>query len=236
MSFAPKTSADRIILALDVADVETARAFVARTESVIGFYKVGMHLQFAGGLDFARELVDAGKRVFLDVKLLDIDNTVEKGVAAIAAMGVTFATIHAYPKAMRAAVKGRGDRPLGLLGVTVLTSMDDADLLDAGYDATAPDLVVRRALDAEAAGMTGIVCSPLEVAALRRTLSPGALLVTPGIRPAGAAKGDQRRVMTPAEAVRAGADYLVIGRPIVDAPDPEAAAHAIAAEIESAGQ
>lgn len=230
----PQSAAERIILPLDVADVARARALVDQTRDIISFYKVGMQLQFAGGLEFARDLVAEGHRVFLDVKLLDIDNTVEKGVENIAKMGVTFATIHAYPKAMRAAVKGRGDLPLGLLGVTVLTSMDDGDLTDAGYGIAAADLVERRAVDAEAAGMTGVVCSAQEVVALRKVLRPETLLVTPGIRPAGADVGDQRRVMTPGDAIRAGSDYLVIGRPINAAPDPAAAASVIAAEIEVA--
>lgn len=227
-------AAERIILPLDVPDVASARTLVDRTRDIISFYKVGMQLQFAGGLDFARDLVEEGHRVFLDVKLLDIDNTVEKGVENIAKMGVTFATIHAYPKAMRAAVKGRGASALGLLGVTVLTSMDDGDLTEAGYGTRATDLVERRARDAEAAGMTGVVCSAQEVVALRKVLRPETLLVTPGIRPAGADVGDQRRVMTPGDAIRAGSDYLVIGRPINAAPDPAAAASAIAAEIEAA--
>jgi len=227
-------AAERIILPLDVPDVASARRLVDATRDIISFYKVGMQLQFAGGLDFARDLIEEGHRVFLDVKLLDIDNTVEKGVENIAKMGVTFATIHAYPKAMRAAVKGRGDRPLGLLGVTVLTSMDDNDLTAAGYGTQAADLVESRARDAEAAGMTGVVCSAQEVVALRKVLRPETLLVTPGIRPAGADVGDQRRVMTPGDAIRAGSDYLVIGRPINAAPDPAAAASAIAEEIEAA--
>ena len=234
MSLAPQTPADRVILALDVPTVDEARRMVDATESVIGFYKIGMQLQFAGGLEFARELAAAGKKVFLDVKLLDIDNTVEKGVENIAKMGVTCATIHAYPKAMRAAVRGRGQSGLGLLGVTVLTSMDDGDLREAGYRDGAGDMVIARARDAEAAGMTGIVCSPLEVAALRSVLAPETLLVTPGIRPSGSDAGDQRRIMTPGDAVRAGSDYLVIGRPIVAAPDPVAAATAIIEEIAAA--
>lgn len=229
-----ENAADRIILPLDVPDVASARALVDKTRDIISFYKIGMQLQFAGGLDFARDLVEEGHRVFLDVKLLDIDNTVEKGVENIAKMGVTFATIHAYPKAMRAAVRGRGSLPLGLLGVTVLTSMDDSDLTEAGYGTQAASLVERRARDAEAAGMTGVVCSAREVVALRKVLRPETLLVTPGIRPAGADVGDQRRVMTPGDAIRAGSDYLVIGRPINAAPDPAAAACAIAAEIEAA--
>ncbi|MEM8811050.1 MAG: orotidine-5'-phosphate decarboxylase [Pseudomonadota bacterium] len=231
MSFSPGKPSDRIILALDVPDVSQARELVAKTAGHVGMYKIGMHLQFCGGLDLANELTAEGHRVFLDVKLLDIDNTVEKGVAAIAEMGVTFATIHAYPKAMRAAVRGRGASPLGLLGVTVLTSMDDGDLEEAGYGTNAETLVERRALDAETAGMTGIVCSPREAARLRAVLKPETLLVTPGIRPVDAASDDQRRVATPADAIRAGADFLVIGRPIAAAEDPKAAAGAIVEQM-----
>lgn len=234
MQLRPKTAADRVIVALDVPDVEKARELVARTRPVVSFYKVGMQLIYAGGVEFARELAGAGLNVFLDAKLLDIDNTVEKAVDSVARLGVTLLTVHAYPKALRAAVRGRGDRPLGLLGVTVLTSMDDADVAAAGYPVAARDLVLARARDCEAAGVTGVVCSPEEIAPLRRSLAPETLIVTPGIRPAGADRGDQRRVMTPGEAMRDGADYIVVGRPITAAPDPEAAAAAIVAEVETA--
>jgi orotidine-5'-phosphate decarboxylase len=147
---------------------------------------------------------------------------------------MTFVTIHAYPKAMRAAVAARGDAPLGLLGVTVLTSMDDTDLEQAGYAGKVDELVLRRARDARQVGMDGIVCSPVEVAGVRAAVGPDIALVTPGIRPAGAATGDQKRVTTPADAIRAGADYLVVARPIIRAEDPRAAAEAIQAEIAAA--
>ncbi|MBB5754065.1 orotidine-5'-phosphate decarboxylase [Prosthecomicrobium pneumaticum] len=226
--------ADRLIVGLDVPSVDEARVVVDTLGDLVTFYKVGMQLQFVGGLALAQELARSGKKVFLDVKLLDIDNTVAHGVEGIAAMGMTFCTIHAYPKAMRAAVAGRGSAPLRLLGVTVLTSMDDADLAAAGYHRTAADLVVARARDAAAAGMDGIVCSAAEVAAVRAAVGPDLALVTPGIRPAGAAAGDQRRVATPAEAIRAGADHLVVARPILAAPDRRAAAAAILEEIDRA--
>jgi orotidine-5'-phosphate decarboxylase len=225
---------ERLIVALDVPSVPEAQAMVARLGDSVAFYKVGLQLAFAGGIDFARELARSGKRVFLDVKLLDIDNTVEGAVRNIAAMGMTFATIHAYPNAMRAAVAARGSSALRLLGVTVLTSMDDGDLHAAGYTGTAADLVLRRARDAKAAGMDGIVASPAEAAAVRAAIGPGMAIVTPGIRPAGGDAGDQKRVATPAAAIGAGADYLVIGRPITTAPDPKAAAEAIGAEIAQA--
>lgn len=233
-TLAPKTPTDRLIVALDVPTVEEARTIVAETAGAVGVYKVGMQLQFAGGLDFARELAADGHKVFLDVKLLDIDNTIAKAVENVVRMGMTFMTLHAYPKTMRAAVAARGAAPLGLLGVTVLTSMDDADLADAGYAGTVADLVARRAGDARAAGMSGIVCSPQEVGAMRSIVGPDMVLVTPGIRPAGSAAGDQKRIATPGDAIRAGADYLVVGRPVVAASDRRAAAEAIVAEIAAA--
>src|SRR4029079_14233106 len=177
---------------------------------------------------------DAGKKVFLDVKLLDIDNTVEGAVKSIAAMGVTFATVHAYPKAMRAAVAARGAAALQLLAVTVLTSMDDADLAAAGYRDSASALVARRARDARDAGVDGIVASPAAARAVRDIVGPSRAIVTPGIRPAGSEAGDQTRIATPAAAIHAGADYLVVGRPITGAKDPKAAAEAIQHEIAGA--
>lgn len=225
---------DRLIVALDVPDVAAAEGLVTALGDSVTFYKVGMQLIYAGGVDFARNLVVAGKQVFLDAKLLDIDNTVAHAVESIARLGVTFATVHAYPKAMRAAVAARGDAPLKLLGVTVLTSMDDSDLVEAGYATTATGLVAARAGLARDAKMDGIVASPAEAAAVRRIVGPAIAIVTPGIRPAGAEIGDQKRVATPETAIRAGADYLVVGRPINAAADPKAAADSIVAEIAAA--
>lgn len=234
--FAPDSARDRLMVGLDVPTIEEARAIVERTKGAVGTYKIGMQLQFAGGLAFAEELAREGHSIFLDVKLLDIDNTVMKGVENIARMGMRFVTIHAYPKAMRAAVAGLeaagGD--LCLLGVTVLTSMDEDDLHDAGYAGSVEDLVRVRAADARVAGMGGIVCSPHEVGALREAVGPSLVTVTPGIRPAGSEAGDQKRIMTPGDAIRAGADYIVVARPVVQAPDPRAAAEAIVAEIDAA--
>jgi orotidine-5'-phosphate decarboxylase len=232
--FAPRDLRDRLIVGLDVASVETARTIVALLGDAVTFYKVGMQLVFAGGLPLASELVAAGKRVFLDMKLLDIDNSVTSGIASIAALGVTFTTVHAYPKAMRAAVAGRGPGGPGLLAVTVLTSMDDADLAAAGYAAGARALVARRAADARAAGMDGVVCSPHEIAAARRAVGPDLAIVAPGVRPAGHSAGDQKRVMKPAEAIRAGADYIVVARPVVAAASPVEAARSIGEEIRTA--
>lgn len=230
----PIPARDRLIVALDVPDVDAAEALVTGLGDSVTFYKVGMQLIYAGGVDFARNLAVAGKKVFLDAKLLDIDNTVAHAVESIVRLGVTFATVHAYPKAMQAAVTARGDASLRLLGVTVLTSMDDADLADAGYAARAADLVAARAARARAIGMDGIVASPAEATAVRRIVGPDLAIVTPGIRPAGTDHGDQRRVATPDMAIRAGADYLVVGRPINAAADPKSAADAIVSEIEAA--
>jgi len=225
---------DRLIVALDLPSVGEAETMVARLGDSVSFYKVGLQLIFAeGGLAFARRL-SASRKVFLDVKLLDIDNTVAGAVQSIAGMGMTFLTVHAYPKAMRAAVAARGDSPLRLLAVTVLTSMDEADLAAAGYAGDVASLVARRAADARAAGMDGIVASPAEASAIRRLVGPDVAIVTPGVRPAGAAAGDQRRVATPEQAITAGADYLVVGRPITAAADPRRAAEAIVAEIAAA--
>jgi orotidine-5'-phosphate decarboxylase len=225
---------DRLIVALDLPSVADAEAMVARLGDTVGFYKIGLELIYAGGIDFARRLVGEGKQVFLDAKLLDIDNQVAGAIGTIIPLGVTFLTIHAYPKTMRAAVEARGDAPLRLLGVTVLTSMDDADLRDAGFADTAAKLVAARAADARAAGMDGIVASPIEAEAVRRIVGPDIAIVTPGIRPAGSASGDQKRIATPASAIAAGVDYLVVGRPVTTAADPKRAAEDIIAEIKAA--
>ncbi|XHC00146.1 orotidine-5'-phosphate decarboxylase [Nitratireductor sp. ac15] len=225
---------DRLIVGLDVPTLTEADKVVAALGDTVSFYKIGHQLAFAGGLSFARELAGSGKKIFFDMKLLDIDNTVAKGVENIARMGMTMLTIHAYPKAMRAAVKAADGSGLTLLGVTVLTSMDDADLSEAGYALTARDLVKKRVEQAREAGMGGIVCAPTEVSEMRDVAGPGMALVTPGIRPAGSDHGDQKRVMTPADAIRAGSSHLVVARPIVAAQDPKAAAESILDEMASA--
>jgi orotidine-5'-phosphate decarboxylase len=222
---------DRLIVALDLSSVAEAEAMIARLGEAVTFYKIGYQLGFAGGLDFARALAGAGKQVFLDMKLHDIGNTVARGVESVARLGASLLTVHAYPQTMHAAVKARGDSALRILAVTVLTSYDDADLAAAGYDFTVPELVAERAAQARDIGVDGLVCSAEEAARLRSLVGPGMVLVTPGIRPAGADAGDQKRIMTPAAAIKAGADYLVVGRPILAAPDPRAAAEAIVAEI-----
>jgi orotidine-5'-phosphate decarboxylase len=225
---------ERLIVALDVPSVGEAEALVARLGESVSFYKIGYQLAFAGGIDFARALAGAGKRVFLDLKLHDIGNTVARGVEGAARLGASFLTVHAYPQTMHAAVDARKGSALRLLAVTVLTSYDDADLAAAGYDFTVSELVGERAAQARDVGIDGLVCSGEEAAALRPIIGAGMVLVTPGIRPAGAEPGDQKRIMTPAAAIGAGADHVVIGRPIVAAPDPKAAADAIIAEIAGA--
>ncbi|EIM73934.1 orotidine 5'-phosphate decarboxylase [Nitratireductor aquibiodomus RA22] len=225
---------DRLIVGLDVPTLTEADRVVAALGDTVSFYKIGHQLAFAGGLGFARELAGSGKKIFLDMKLLDIDNTVAKGVENIARMGMTMLTIHAYPKAMRAAVQAAEGSGLTLLGVTVLTSMDDADLSEAGYALTARELVKKRVAQAREAGMGGIVCAPTEVNEMRDVAGPGMALVTPGIRPAGSDHGDQKRVMTPGDAIRAGGSHLVVARPIVASPDPKAAAQSILDEMAAA--
>jgi orotidine-5'-phosphate decarboxylase len=227
---------DRLIVALDLSTVQAADAMVARLGDAVSFYKIGYQLAFAGGLPLAQELVKAGKQVFLDLKLHDIGNTVAKGVESVARLGATFLTVHAYPQTMKAAADARASSNLRLLAVTVLTSYDDADLAAAGYDFTVAELVAERAAQARDMGIDGLVCSAAEAASLRQIVGHKMALVTPGIRPAGADSGDQKRIMTPAAAVAAGTDYLVVGRPIVDAADPKAAAQAIVAEIADAAE
>jgi orotidine-5'-phosphate decarboxylase len=225
---------DRLIVALDVPTLADAEKVVGDVGDAVSFYKIGYQLVFAGGLGFARELAAEGKKVFLDMKLLDIDNTVAKGVENIARMGMSMLTLHAYPKAMRAAVSAAEGSGLCLLGVTVLTSMDEHDLVEAGYEYDPHTLVLRRAEQALAAGMGGIVCSADEAAAVRKVVGPDLAVVTPGIRPAGSAHGDQKRVVTPADGIRSGASHLVVGRPVVAAPDPRAAALSIIEEMKRA--
>ena len=217
-----------LIAALDVDTRAEAEMLVERLGDSVDFYKIGYQLFYGGdGLNFGKALLAAGKRVFFDLKLLDIDNTVEKGVAAIAGTGATMLTVHAYPKAMQAALRGAAGSDLTILGVTVLTSMDDSDVAEAGYARDAAGLVALRAEQAKTIGIGGIVCAPSEAEMVRTILGPKPAIVTPGIRPAGSAMGDQKRVMGPRQALEAGATHLVVGRPITAAPDPADAARAI---------
>src|SRR3954453_15593707 len=222
---------DRLIVALDLPHVDAAEAMIARLGDSVTFYKIGYQLAYAGGLPLVRRLADAGKKVFVDLKLHDIGNTVAKGVESVGRVGASLRTGHAYPQTMKAAMEVRSGSSLKILAVTVLTSYDDGDLHAAGYRLNVSDLVEARAQQAQVLGVDGIVCSPEEAAHLHKIVGHQMHLVTPGIRPAGAATGDQKRIMTPGRAISAGADYLVVGRPIVEAVDPKGAAEAIHAEI-----
>lgn len=221
---------DRLIVALDLPSVRQAEDLIARIGDAATFYKIGYRLAFAGGLDLAERLTASGRKVFLDLKLHDIGNTVEDGVRSLSGLGASFLTVHAYPQTMRAAVKGRSGG-LKILAVTVLTSYDEDDAREAGYSQPVAELVAARARQAKEAGIDGIVCSALEAGPVRKAIGPDGLIVTPGIRPAGSALGDQKRVLTPRQARAAGIDHVVVGRPITEADDPRAVAQAIVAEL-----
>jgi orotidine-5'-phosphate decarboxylase len=224
--------ADKIIVALDLPDIAQAEGMVERLSGVATFFKIGMELVYeGGGLGLARKLAKSGHKVFIDLKLHDIPNTVERATARLADSGATFLTVHAYPQTMKAALAGAKNSPLQLLGVSVLTSMEDADLAQAGFGLGVADLVRRRTRQASELGMHGLVSSAAEIALVRETAGQSLALVTPGIRPAGSDRGDQKRVMTPLEAIRLGADHLVIGRPITSAPDPALAFQSIIASL-----
>ena len=226
---------ERLIVALDVKGPDEARTLVAKIGAYAGVWKIGLELLFSGGAELARELSAQGQKVFVDAKLLDISNTVERATANIAAMGAAFLTIHGHDiKTLKSAVAGRGDAPLKLLAVTVLTSLNAADLTEQGIEESPADLALRRAERAKKSGFDGVIASGHEAASIREATGDDFLIVTPGIRPAGADADDQARVMTPTKAIRAGADYLVVGRPITQATDPGAAARAIVEEIEQA--
>lgn len=228
------SSRDRLIVALDLANAKAAEAMVAELGDTVSFYKIGLELTYGGGIGLAQDLIKSGKQVFLDLKFHDIPNTVARATEQVAEIGATFLTVHAFPQTMKAAVGALGGSKMKILAVTVMTSYDDDDLREAGYALRVPELVGRRAQQAKAAGIHGLILSAEEVKAMRGIVGPDMRLVTPGIRPAGAAIGDQKRVMTPAEAISAGADNLVVGRPVTQSKDPKAAAEAIVAEISSA--
>jgi orotidine-5'-phosphate decarboxylase len=222
---------DRVIVALDVPSLDDAERLVEQLGDAVGFYKIGMELAYIGGIPFGQRLIKAGKKVFFDLKLHDIPNTVERATAQIAGTGATFMTVHAYPQTLAAAAEGAKGSALGILGVSVLTSMSEDDAARAGYGMGIADLVRRRARQAQENHAAGLVCSPLEIGSVRETVGHALRIVTPGVRPAGSASGDQKRVMTPGDAIRAGADHLVVGRPITQAADPLAAAQAVVAEV-----
>ncbi|MDI9848376.1 orotidine-5'-phosphate decarboxylase [Rhodoblastus sp. 17X3] len=227
----PSATSDKLIVALDLPEPAAARAMVERLGDSVGFYKIGMELAYGGGFALVDELAQAGKQVFLDLKLHDIGHTVEKATAQIARLGVRFLTVHAFPQTLAAARRGAEGSTLQVLGVTVMTSYDDSDLAAAGYCYGVKELVALRAQQAKEAGIAGLILSPGELTATRALVGKELLLVTPGVRPAGAALGDQKRVATPAEAFARGADHIVVGRPILAAQDPREAALAIQREI-----
>jgi len=220
-----------IIAALDVESAAGARALVARIGPRVNFYKVGLELYTAAGMEIVKQLLGEGKQVFLDLKLYDIPETVARAVSLVAPTGVRFLTVHAVSSVMRAAVAARAGSRLQILGVTVLTSFGPEDMDDLDYDGTVASLVERRARKAVELGVDGIVASPLEAAAVRRVVGPNTVIVTPGVRSAGVDAGDQKRVATPAQAIRDGADYLVMGRQITRAADPAAEVDRILMEL-----
>lgn len=226
---------DRLIVALDMPTLEAARSLVHTLDETVSFYKVGLELLFVGGLQFAQELRQMRKRLFLDMKLLDISNTVERAVSNAAELGMTFLTVHGTDvKTMRAAVTGRSDRPMKLLAVTVLTNLTDEDLRQQGSTMTPAELVLHRAKLAHETGFDGVIASGQEAEAIRAATSPGFLVVTPGIRLAGGAADDQARIMTPDRAIAAGANYLVVGRPITEASEPKLMAETFIRHIRDA--
>jgi orotidine-5'-phosphate decarboxylase len=222
---------EKIIVALDLPSIAQAEAMVDILGDSVSFYKIGMELTYAGGLPLVKSLVAQGKKVFLDLKLHDIPHTVEMATARVADLGAAFLTVHAYPHTMEAARKASKNSAMQILGVTVMTSMDDADLANAGYAFNVSDLVIKRANQAKNIGIDGLICSATDIVNIRNSIGNALKIVTPGIRPAGSDIGDQKRIMTPFEAIKAGADYLVIGRPITNAAAPRAATEAIIAEI-----
>jgi orotidine-5'-phosphate decarboxylase len=231
----PKINArDRLILALDVPSTDEAEKLLAKVQDQIAFVKVGLELYTAAGPEIVQRLLNRGKRVFLDLKFLDIEETVRRATERVAAMGVDFLTIHANRKALTAAVKGRGASPLKLLAVTVLTNFDSNDLRDMGIQRSVQELVMARALLAAEVGCDGVVASGEEPGVLRPKIGPRFVIVTPGVRPAGKDVDDHARATTPTQTIAAGADYLVVGRPIRSATDPAAAAAAILAEMQTA--
>lgn len=225
---------DRLIVGLDLDSVEEAESMIVRLGDAVVFYKIGFELAVAGGLTLAERLAGDGKKVFIDLKLHDIGETVEKATRRAARLGASLLTVHAYPQTMRAAAEGRSGSALQVLGVTVLTSWDASDVAEAGFSEGPEALVSRRVGQARDAGIDGVICAPTDLSAVRAIAPKPFLAVTPGVRPAGAALGDQKRVATPAEAIRAGADRLVVSRPVLKAEDPRAAANAIVAEIAAA--
>jgi orotidine-5'-phosphate decarboxylase len=225
---------DKLIVALDYWNVADARKLVRDLGDEVSFYKIGLGLQLVGGNEFAKELIAEGKRVFLDYKYYDIAETVQRAVAQAAELNITFLTVHGVASIMKAAAAGRGNSSMKVFGVTVLTSMDAEDIKEMGFECNVEDLVIARAKKALEVGVDGVIASAREAAELRKQTGNKLLIVSPGIRPSGSSRDDQKRVATPSEAMRAGADYLVLGRPIYAASDPATAAQTIIREMAAA--
>ena len=222
----------RLIVALDVPSVKDAAALVERIGDAVSFYKIGLELLAGEGMTLAKDLRQSGREVFCDWKLHDIGNQVQRATSVIARSDAcNFLTVHGEPQVMAASVKGRGGSPMKILAVTVLTSLTDEDLAELGYGFSAGDLVARRVRQALEIGCDGVISSPHEASIARKIGGPGFLVVTPGVRPAGASLDDQARAAGPAAALKAGASHLVVGRPVIEASDPRAAAQAIVAEM-----
>jgi orotidine-5'-phosphate decarboxylase len=233
-TFDPIDAREKLIVALDFWDIDDAYKLVEKLGDEVSFYKVGLGLQLAGGDEFAKSLVQQGKRVFLDYKWLDIEETVKMAVRRAAESGIAFLTVHPVGGILNAAVEGRGDSKLKILCVTVLTSMDAEDIREMGFQCDVEELVLARATKALNAGCDGVIASAREASMIRARTNNKLMIVSPGIRPAGSSTDDQKRVSTPSEAIKAGADYLVVGRPITAAPDPQSAARAIITEMAAA--
>lgn len=225
---------DRLIVALDFDSCEKMKALVAELEGLVSFFKVGIELQLSEGMSPVNYLVSKGKKVFLDLKYFDVPETVERAVRRAASKGVAFLTVHGNRRNIEAAVRGRGKADLKLLSVTVLTSLDADDIQDMGYQCSVEKLVLHRAQKAAEAGCDGVIASGQEAAQIRRLLRDRLLIVTPGIRPQGSPSQDQKRVVTPREALLGGADYLVVGRSITSDPHPGEAAQRVVAEMQEA--
>jgi orotidine-5'-phosphate decarboxylase len=231
-----ESAREKLIVALDFSTIEDARDLVSELGDDVTFYKVGLGLQLAGGDKFAKELKDKNKRVFLDYKYYDIDETIFNAVARAAEMGIDFLTVHGVTGILKSAVRGRGDANLKILCVTVLTSMDAEDIQEMGFQSTmtVEDLVIHRATKAMDLGVDGVIASALEASKIKQLSKEKLMVVSPGIRPHGSQKDDQKRTSTPYEAIRSGADYMVIGRPITEASDRKEAARLIISEMSRA--
>jgi orotidine-5'-phosphate decarboxylase len=224
----------KLIVALDFWTIEEAKKLVDDLGDEVVFYKVGLGLQLAGGDEFAKELVKRGKRVFLDYKYFDIEETIKNAVRQAAELGIDFLTVHGTAGILKAAVEGRGGSNLKVLCVTVLTSMDAEDIKEMGFQCNVEELVMARATKALEVGCDGVIASALEAPSIRKMAGNKLMIVSPGIRPGGSAPDDQKRTATPYDAILAGADYLVIGRPITQASNPKQAAATIIAEMADA--